>query len=271
VVQLSVSDTPIGVQSVDRALRVVVLNRPEALNALNTEMGRALVTALSELAADLTVRAVIVTGAGERAFCAGADLKERRAMSPDQWRAQHDVFEEAFAAIRDFPRPIFAAVNGVALGGGCEIALNTDFIIAAENARFGQPEVKLGIMPGGGGTQHLPRRIPLGLARQLLVTGDVLDAEAALRAGLVNSVYPAGELLDAAIAIATRIAANSPAAVREVRAAVRDGDGLGIAEAMTVELEHYRRLIDHPDRYEGVAAFNDRRRPSFKDPSDGGS
>jgi enoyl-CoA hydratase len=265
VVQLSVTDTPLGVQRVGRAVRILVLNRPESLNALNTEMARALVATLSELGADPTTRAVIVTGAGDRAFCAGADLKERRTMSKEQWHAQHEVFEQAFAALRDFPRPIFAAVNGVALGGGCEIALNTDFIIAAENARFGQPEVKLGIMPGGGGTQHLLRRIPLGLARQLLVTGDSIDSSAALRAGLVNSVHPQSDLLDAALSIATAIAANSPAAVREVRGAIRDGAALGIREAMAVELEHYARLVDHPDRYEGIAAFNERRTPTFRD------
>jgi enoyl-CoA hydratase/carnithine racemase len=265
-VQLAVTTSPLGVQTIDGGVCLLVLNRPAALNALNTEMARSLVATLEQLSADRGVRVMILTGAGDRAFCAGADLKERRAMSPDQWHAQHETFEQAFAALRDFPKPVFTAVNGVALGGGCEIALNTDFIIAADTARFGQPEVKLGIMPGGGGTQHLPRRIPIGLARQLLLTGETIDANTALRAGLVNSVHAPGDLVDAAVRIAAAIAANSPAAVREVRAAVRDGEPLGITDAMRVELEHYVRLVDHPDRYEGISAFNERRSPVFRDP-----
>ena len=187
-------------------------------------------------------------------------------MSGDDWRAQHRTFEQAFIALRDFPKPIFAAVNGVAIGGGCELALNTDFIIAADTARFGNPEVKLGIMPGGGATQHLPRRMAPGLARQLLLTGELIDAQTALRSGLVNSVHPKGALLDEAARIAAAIAENSPAAIRQVRRSVRDGAGLRLADAMAVELDHYAGLVDHPDRYEGIAAFNERRPPKFRDP-----
>ena len=257
---------PVSVRELAPGVQLLVLDRPEALNALNTAMASAITARLAELAADNGVRVVIVTGAGDKAFCAGADLKERSAMTPDAWHEQHRIFEEAFVALRDFPRPIFAAVNGVALGGGCEIALNTDFIVCSENARFGQPEVRLGIIPGGGGTQHLARRIPRGLALQMLTTGEQLDAAAALRAGLVNSVHPTDGLLGAATRIAVAIAANSPAAVREIRGAVRDGESRDIADAMRVELEHYTRLVDHPDRYEGIAAWNERRTPRFRDP-----
>jgi enoyl-CoA hydratase len=207
-----------------------------------------------------------MTGLGDHAFCAGADLKERSGMTDADWRRQHAAFERAFAAIRDFAKPIFAAVNGLALGGGCEVALNADFIIAADHATFGQPEVRLGIMPGGGATQHLPRRIPQGLARQLLLTGETIDAEAALRCGLVNSVHPRASLRAVALEIAGRIAQNGPAAVREARASIRGGEGLPIDEAMRVELRHYDVLVDHPDRHEGVAAFLARRPPVFRDP-----
>lgn len=267
ITELGITETPLAVRRLEPGIGLVVLNRPDALNALSTELATVLVRALEELAADPAVRVVVVTGAGTRAFCAGADLKERRGMSGDQWRQQHLAFDAAFHALRDFPKPIFAAVNGVALGGGCEIALNTDFMIAAETARFGQPEVRLGIIPGGGGTQQLPRRMSAGLARQLLMTGEAIDAATALRAGLVNSIHAPEALLKEALAIAAAIAANSPAAIREVRAAVRAGSPLGIVEAMEVELEHYERLVDHPDRTEGIAAFNEKRPPAFEDPA----
>jgi enoyl-CoA hydratase len=266
VVQVSVTDTPVAVQELAPAIRLLVLNRPEARNALNTAMANAIVARLATLAADRSVRVVIVTGAGDKAFCAGADLKERRDMTPQAWQAQHAVFEAAFAALRDFPRPIFAAVNGVALGGGCELALNTDFAICSEGARFGLPEVRLGLIPGGGGTQHLIRRIPLGIARQMLVTGEPIDADAALRTGLVSSVHPSDELLDAALRVARTIAANSPMAIRQARAAMRDGESLAIEDAMRVELEHYAPVVDHPDRYEGITAWGEKRSPRFKDP-----
>ena len=245
---------------------VLRLHRPEALNALSTKLAQDIIATTAELAADRSVRVAILTGSGDRAFCAGADLKERQGMTPEQWHDQHVIFENAFAALRRFPKPIFAAVNGIAAGGGSELALNTDFMIAAESARFGQPEVRLGIMPGGGGTQLLPRRIPLGWARQLLMTGELIDAETALRIGLVNSLHAADELLPAAIGTAERIAANSPAALRQLRESVAEGLASQLEAALDIELEHYRRLVDHPDRYEGVSAFNERRPPAFADP-----
>ena len=263
---LNVTERPLAVRPFESGVMILVIHRPDALNALNTELAVVLERTLRELASDRAARVVVLTGSGDRAFCAGADLKERRGMSADQWRTQHDRFEAAFHALRDFPKPVFAAVNGVALGGGCELALNTDFIVASDTARFGQPEVKLGIIPGGGGTQHLPRRMPAGLARQLLMTGESIDADAALRSGLVNSVHAGDALLGEAVRIATAIAANSPAAIREVRSAVRAGASLAIGPAMDVELDHYARLVDHPDRYEGIAAFNERRAPRFQDP-----
>lgn len=244
---------------------LVTLSRPEVLNALNTQMGLDLAAALAEVAEDRRVRAVVLTGAGERAFCAGADLKERQGMSFQAWQRQHRVFEEAARRLRQLPRPVLAAVNGYALGGGCELALSTDFVLASTTAVFGFPEVKRGIMPGLGGTQLLIRRLPLGLALELLMTGESLTAEEAWRCGLVNRLYAPDKLLEGALAVARQIAANSPGAIRQVRQAVRLGGGLPLEEGMAIELECYQRAVLHPDREEGIRAWNERRPPQFAD------
>ena len=247
------------------AVALLTLNRPHALNALNTAMGLRLGEVLADIAEEAAIRVVVVTGAGDRAFCAGGDLKERQGMTPEQWTRQHRIFERAYHQLRNLRKPIFAAVNGVALGGGCEMAMSTDFLIAAEHARFGQPEVTRGIMPGAGGTQLLPRYLPRGLALQLLMTGELISAADAHRWGLVNRVCPAGELLDAAMELAGRIAANSPAAVQQAKRSARMGLELPLEAGIEVEIECYQRMVDHPDRYEGIDAFNQRRRAHFLD------
>ena len=247
------------------AVAQLTLNRPHMLNAMNTAMGLRLGELLHEIGEDATVRVVVLTGAGDRAFCAGGDLKERQGMTPDQWTRQHRIFERAHHALRNLRKPVFAAVNGVAVGGGCEMAMSTDFLIAAEHARFGQPEVTRGIMPGAGGTQLLPRYLPRGLAFQLLMTGELISAAEAHRWGLVNRVCPPGELLDAAMEIAGRIAANSPAAVQQAKRSARMGLELPLEAGIETEIECYQRMVDHPDRYEGVDAFNERRAPRFRD------
>jgi enoyl-CoA hydratase len=247
------------------AIALLTLNRPHVLNAMNTAMGLRLGELLDGIAEDATIRVVVLTGAGERAFCAGGDLKERRGMTPEQWTRQHRIFERAHYRLRNLRKPVFAAVNGVAVGGGCEMAMSTDFLIAAEHARFGQPEVTLGIMPGAGGTQLLPRFLPRGLAFQLLMTGELISAGEAHRRGLVNRVCPAGELMDAAMELAERIAANSPAAVQQAKRSARMGLELPLEAGIETEIECYQRMVDHPDRYEGVDAFNERRTPSFRD------
>ena len=249
----------------ESAVAVVALNRPEAMNSISTALAHALDAALIELGEDSTCRAVILTGAGDRAFCAGADLKEREGMTPAVWLRQHRVFQAMFRRLRGFRKPIFAAVNGVAAGGGSEIAMSTDFIICAEHARFGQPEVSRGIIPGSGGTQLLPRHIPRGMALQMLLTGELIDAATALRIGLVNSVHPRSELPQAALALALRIARNSPAALEQAKRSARTGVDLSLEAGIDLELEAYRRMVDHPDRYEGVRAFNEKRDPNFED------
>jgi enoyl-CoA hydratase len=244
---------------------VITLKRPDAYNALNTRLAEELVAALEHLGSERELRCVVLTGSGTRAFCAGADLKERAGMTAEAWFTQHRIFEHAFMSLRSFAKPLFAAVNGVAAGGGLELALNTDFIVASTTARFGQPEVKVGIIPGGGAVQMLASSVPIGLARELLMTGDLIDAQRALAAGLANSLHAPEELMPAALALAEKIAANSPAAVRSVKAAVSDAIGRPIDEAVERGLVFYNELVDRPDRYEGVDAFNERRSPDFVD------
>lgn len=244
----------------------VTLNRPDSLNALNTRMGeelRAWFRGWDPLA-EPDVRAVILTGAGGRAFCAGADLKERRGMSEPDWRRQHLIYEEAFEAVWRRPTPVVAAVNGVALGGGCELALASDLIVAAEHARFGMPEVLRGILPGGGGTQRLPRRIGPARAKELLYTGRLIEAAQAHAWGLTNEVVPAGELEARALALAQEIAGAAPIAVRGVKRAVDRGFDLPLAEALAYEIEAYNTAVPSEDRHEGVNAFNEKRTPVFR-------
>jgi enoyl-CoA hydratase/carnithine racemase len=249
-------------------IALVTLCRPHVRNALNTEMGHRITEVFSSLSGSREVRCVVLTGAGEEAFCAGGDLKERLDMTTSEWMAQHQVFERAFAAVRQCRSPVISAVNGLAVGGGCELVLNSDFATCAAEARFGQPEVKLGIMPGCGGTQLLPRRLPAGLACELLMTGRTIGSEEALRHGLVNHVFDQADLLERTLDIARRIAANSPAAVIEIKRAVRAGAGQAIDAALETELVHYGRLIELNDRVIGVNAFNERRKPEFPDAAD---
>jgi enoyl-CoA hydratase len=250
----------------DGRVALITLNRPEVSNAMNTAMGARLAQVLAEVDDRARVRVAVLTGAGERAFCAGGDLKERRGMTAEQWTRQHRIFEEAARRLRELRKPVFAAVNGAAVAGGCELAMSADFAIASANARFGQSEVKVGIIPGVGGTQLLPRRLPLGRALQLLMTGELIGAEDALRWGLVNEVLPTvADLRRRALELAEAIAANSPAAIEQCKRAARLGRDLPLAEAVAFELECYRRMVDHPDRYEGVAAFNEKRPPRFRD------
>jgi enoyl-CoA hydratase len=261
----SVESTILSERHQDGSVAVLTLNRPHVLNALNTEMGIRLDGVLDELSEDRRVRVVILTGAGDRAFCAGGDLKQRQGMTQEEWTHQHRIFEAAHHRLRWLRKPVFAAVNGVAAGGGCEMAMSTDFIICSENARFGQPEVTRGIMPGAGGTQFLPRYLPRGRALELLMTGELIGADEAYRWGLVNRVVPLPELMPAALELAARIAANSPVAVQQAKRSARMGLEQPIEQAIEIELECYRRMVDHPDRAEGVAAFNERRRPRFED------
>jgi enoyl-CoA hydratase/carnithine racemase len=241
----------------------VVLDRPDALNALSTAMLHALTEQFAAVRADPRVLAVVLTSAGDRAFCAGADLKERAAMSDAQIFAQRPVFRAAFAALLALPQPLIAAVHGFALGGGCELALNCDVIVADDTAVFGLPEASVGLVPGCGGTQLLARRVGPGRAAELVFTGRQLDAASAEAIGLVDLRYPAGTARDHALTLAGSIAANSPVAVRAAKQAIRNGAGLSLAAALDVEDAAWRTAAASADRREGIAAFAEKRRPSW--------
>jgi len=242
----------------------VTLNRPEVSNALNTQMGLDLIGVFDGLNADPSAhRCVVVTGAGERAFCGGGDLKQRLGMDDAAWQAQHIVFERMVRAMHLCPVPMIAAVNGAAYGGGCEIALCCDFAYAAEHARFAMSEVTLGIMPGAGGTQNLARALGVRRAKEMLLTGSPLSAQQALDWGLVNRVCPAGELMDAVMATAERIAGNAPLSTRQIKQSVSVGSQMDLSSALMFEIEAYNRLVPTEDRREGVAAFNEKRKPVF--------
>ena len=251
--------------SADR-VAVITLNRPHADNAITTDMGARLTEILETIAVRPAVRVAIITGAGERAFSVGSDLRQRKNMTKEEWLRQRQDFDRTLYTLRELRKPIFAAVNGIAYGGGSEIAQSTDFIIASENATFGQPEAMIGLAAGGGSPALLPRVLPPGKALQMLMTGDPISAQEAYRLGMVNEIWPQGELMDAAHRIAEKIASNSPTAVQAVKRAVHMGEGQPIEQAIAIMMEAHWRSAVHPDRIEGIGAFNENRDPSFSDP-----
>ena len=249
----------------DNHVLVVTLNRPDVANALNTQMGLDLMELFEGLTLDLeALRAIVLTGQGTKAFCAGGDLKQRNGMTDEAWQAQHLVFERMLRAMLACPIPVIAAVNGAAYGGGCEIAAAADFVYASTNARFALTEVTLGIMPGTGGTQNLPRAVGERRAKELILSGLPFSAEEAERWGLVNRVLAPDELLTAALAIAGRIAGNGPLSVRQAKQAIQRGLQMSLGDGLAFEIEAYNRLIPTADRREGVLAFNERRTPDFQ-------
>ncbi len=244
---------------------LVTLNRPEVANSFNTQMARDLITLFEDLALDPgDVRCVVVTGAGERAFCAGGDLKERKGMSDAAWGRQHLVFERMVRAVIDCPVPLIGAINGAAYAGGCELACAMDFIYAAPGVKFAQTETVIGIIPGAGGTQTLARAIGERRAKELILAAKPFTAKEAQAWGLVNAVFPQGELLDEAIAIAERIANNAPIAVRQAKQAIHRGLQMSLGDGLAFEIEAYNRTVPTADRREGVLAFNEKRKPQFK-------
>jgi enoyl-CoA hydratase len=244
---------------------IVRLNRPNASNALNTQMGRDLVRCFEDIALDPgDLRCVVLTGAGEKAFCAGGDLKERRGMTDEAWTRQHVIFERMVRALIDCPVPIIGAVNGAAYGGGCEIAGCCDFLYAADTARFALTEVTLGIMPGGGGTQTLPRAVGERRAKELILTGKAFTAAEAHAWGLVNDVFALPDLMREALATASHIARNAPISVRQAKLSIHRGLQSSLRDGLALEIEAYNRMVPTEDRREGVLAFNEKRRPNFR-------
>ena len=246
-------------------LLLLTLNRPEVANAMNTQMGRDLLAFFDEInAAPAQHRCIVLTGAGERAFCAGGDLKERNGMSDADWQDQHLLFERMIRAFVGCPVPVIGAVNGAAYAGGCELTLCCDFIYAAETARFALTEVTLGIMPGAGGTQNLPRAVGERRAKEMILTGRPFTADEAYEWGMVNRVCAPGLVVDEALETGRRIADNAPISVRQAKHAIHFGMQMDLASGMMLEIEAYNRMVPSEDRREGVLAFNEKRKPRFK-------
>ena len=250
----------------DGRVALITLNRQHADNAITTEMGALLTEILETIAVRTAVRVVVLTGAGERAFSVGSDLRQRRNMTKEDWLRQRQDFDRTLYTVRQLRKPIFAAVNGMAYGGGSELAQSTDFIIASDNATFGQPEAMLGLAAGGGSPVFLPRLLPPGRALQMLMTGEPISAQEAYRLGMVTELHPQADLMAAARRIAERIAGNSPTAVQAVKRAVRMGDGQPVEQAIATMMDEHWRSAVHPDRMEGIGAFNEGREPTFADP-----
>lgn len=242
----------------------ITLNRPAASNAFNTQMAQDLVDAFEAITMDPgDTRVLILTGSGDRAFCAGGDLKERNGMSDTAWGRQHLIYERMARAILHCPTPIIGVINGAAYGGGCELVAAVDFAYVAEGAKFAQTEVKFGIIPGAGGTQTLARAMGERRAKELILTGQVFDADQALDWGLANAIYPLKELMPAALATAQTLAENAPIAVRQAKQAIGKGRQMSLADGLSFEIEAYNRTIPSQDRREGVKAFNEKRKPKF--------
>ena len=250
----------------EERVAVITLNRPHADNAITTELAASLIEALETVAARVSVRCVLIRGAGERAFSVGGDLRQRKSMSKEEWLRQRQVFDRMLYTLRQLRRPVIAAVHGMAYGGGCEIAISCDFIIASDDAVFGQPETMVGLSAGGGSPVLLPRVLPPGKAMQMLMTGEPIAAQEAYRLGMVNELHPRAELIDAVLRIAERSAGNSPTAVQAVKRAVLMGAGEPLEQAAAIMMESHWRSVVHPDRVEGIRAFNEGREPTFGDP-----
>ncbi len=245
-------------------IAVVTVNRPQALNALNQQTLVELQGAFADLSNNEAVQVIILTGSGEKAFVAGADIAAMQPLSALDARQFAKLGHEVMGAIEKSPKPVIAAVNGFALGGGCELALACDIRLASEKARFGQPEVNLGVIPGFGGTQRLARLVGKGVALELLLTGDLIDAAEAYRIGLVNKVVPQAELLEAAKKMAARILSKGPCAVKLAKEAVRNGLEMDLDKANQYEADLFGLCFASSDQKEGMQAFLEKRTPRFQ-------
>ena len=248
----------------DGPVAVITVNRPQVLNALNSQTLDELRRCVLQLKADPLVRVIIVTGAGEKSFVAGADIKELAVQSPAQGKEHAQRGQHVFDLIENLGKPVIAAINGFALGGGCELAMACTLRLAAESARLGQPEINLGITPGYAGTQRLPRLVGKGIALDLLLTGRQLTADEALRIGLVNRVVPAGELMNVAKQLAAELATKAPIAAQYIIEAVNRGLEVSFDKAQFLEASLFGLVASTADGREGTKAFLEKRKPSFK-------
>jgi enoyl-CoA hydratase len=248
----------------DEFVATLTLNRPDKLNALNEELMRELARHVAELDADAGVRCVILTGAGEKAFAAGADIAAMGQMTTTQAKAFADLGHRLGAALEAAHFPVIAAVNGFALGGGCELALACDFAYASDKAKLGQPEVNLGVIPGFGGTQRLARRVGEARARELCMTGEMIGAEEALRIGLVNAVVPHAELLPRVREVAKKIASKGPVAIAAAKRVIARGADVPLSTANELEATAFAALFGTSDQREGMKAFLEKRAAKFE-------
>lgn len=249
----------------DQGIATVTINRPQALNALNREVFTELGKVFDELREDHRVRVVILTGEGTKAFAAGSDITEMKECSVLEAREFAMLANRTQGKIEAFPKPVIAAVNGFALGGGCEVAMACDIRIASSNARFGQPEINLGIIPGGGGTQRLARLIGLGRAKELVYSGGIIDAQRAYEIGLVNKVVPPEALLTEVSKLAAKIASKSLPVLMLAKTAFNLGFSMDLDKALQLEIECFAECFGTEDHIEGMSAFVERREPAFKD------
>jgi enoyl-CoA hydratase len=256
------TDSPPVLLEHDGAISRITVNRPAALNALNRATLDALEAAIDEVAARDATGVVIVTGAGEKAFVAGADIAEMSSLSSTEGQAFGELGQRVFAGLEKLSVPVIAAVNGFALGGGCELALACDFIYASSHAKFGQPETKLGIIPGFGGTQRLMRRIGPSLARELIYTGALIGPEEALRIGLINAIHPRAELLDKVVQVANTMLANGKGALAAAKRVMLAGADLALPAAIAAEAVAFGQCFG-PEQQEGMRAFLEKRAPRF--------
>ena len=252
--------------SVDRRgpVAVLVINRPHKLNALNSEVHSESVAALDELRRDNGVRVVVITGAGEKSFVAGADISEFRERTPITQRDGFLHESTLFNSLDTFPKPVIAMINGFCLGGGNEVALACDIRVCSENAKFSQPEINLGLIPGGGGTQRLTRLIGEGRSMEIMLTGDMIDAQTAYNFGLVNHVYPASELEAKTMELANKIAEKAPIALQLAKEAVKFASRSNLDEGLRREVDLFALCFSTEDKQEGVSAFLEKRKPVFK-------
>ena len=249
----------------DGFVGIVTINRPKALNALNSEVLKEIEAAFDAIDLEAT-RAVILTGAGEKSFVAGADIGEMSTLTKEEGEAFGKTGNDVFRKIETFPIPVIAAVNGFALGGGCEISMSCDIRLCSDNAVFGQPEVGLGITPGFGGTQRLARLVGAGKAKEMIYTAFNIKADEAYRIGLVNAVYPQAELMDAAKKMAAKIAKNAPIAVRACKKAINEGLDVDMDQAIVVEEKAFGSCFETEDQKYGMAFFLDKNKDKVKEP-----
>jgi enoyl-CoA hydratase len=255
----------ISINYIDDEIILCTLKRPEVSNAFNSIMAKEIYTFLEDFSiGNKKARIIILTGHGKKAFCAGGDLKERNKMTTEEWFIQHKLYERMMRAIKDCPIPIIAAVNGAAYGGGCEIVSAVDFAYAAKHSLFAQTETKLGIIPGAGGTQNLPRAIGEKRALELILTGKTFTALEAKNWGLVNEVFDGDQLMIEVTKIAKKIAKNAPLAVKQAKNSIKKGLNMSLSDGLFFEIECYNRTIPTKDRLEGILAFNEKRPPKFE-------